>query len=214
MRTIQQIYSEYKIMPNLQLHQLRVASVAKIIAENFQGELNKEAIILGCLFHDMGNIIKSDLNYFPEFLKPEGFEYWKKVKDEYIQKYGAEEHLATVIIAEEIGISSDALRCLEHIGFSNANKNETGNSFENKICNYSDMRVDPFGIVSMEERIAEGRKRYQLRKHTISSDNFEPLSQSLRNIEQQIFSKTRIKTDEITNEKVLGIMEELRTMTV
>ena len=85
MRTIQQIYSDYKIMPNLQLHQLRVASVAKIIAENFKEKLDKESIVIACLFHDMGNIIKFNFSYFTEFLKPEGLEYWQAVKNEYIK---------------------------------------------------------------------------------------------------------------------------------
>jgi|SRR3989339_62863 len=214
MRTIQQIYSDYKIMPNLQLHQLRVASVAKIIAENFKEKLDKESIVIACLFHDMGNIIKFNFSYFTEFLKPEGLEYWQAVKNEYIKKYGHEEHLATELIAKEINVSPQAMECLKQIGFSNSDKNERSESFENKICNYSDMRVDPYGVVSMEKRIYEGRKRYEGRKHTIMSERFEPLVQSLRNIEKYIFSKTGIKPDEITNEKVQSNIEKLRSLTL
>jgi HD domain len=212
MRTVQQIYAEYEIMPSLQLHQLRVASVARVIIENFNGTVNKDAIIFACLFHDMGNIIKSDLNRFPEFLEPEGLEYWKGVKERYIKKYGNEEHLATLLIAKEIGLSPESLFCLDHIGFSNAERNEKEDSFENKICNYSDMRVDPYGVVSMEERISEAQRRYALRKHTISSDKFEPSVASLRNIEKQIFSRTDINPDEITNEKIQDTIKELFDM--
>jgi len=214
MKTVQQIYSKYKIMPNLQLHQLRVAAVAQIICENFQESIDTESIILACLFHDMGNIIKSDLNYFPKFLEPEGFEYWQDVKKEYIKRYGFEEHLATEFIAKEINLSSSALSCLKHIGFSNSIKNETNNSFENKICNYSDMRVGPHGVLSMEDRISEGHKRYEGRKHTITSDGFDAFVLALRNIEKQIFSKTHIKPEEITDDKIKDIMEELRTLTL
>jgi len=214
MRTVQQIYSDYKIMPSLQLHQLRVAAVAKIIVENFQEILDKEPIIFACLFHDMGNIIKSDLNYFPEFLKPEGLEYWQDIKKDYIKKYGSDEHLATKKIAKEINLPNSTLACLNRIGFSNAITNEISDSFENKICNYSDMRVGPYGILSMEERISEGHKRYENKKHSIASDNFDSLVYSLRKIEKQIFSKTNIKPDEITDKKIESVIKELREFTL
>jgi hypothetical protein len=191
-----------------------VAAVAKMIVDNFQEPIDKESVIFACIFHDMGNIIKSDFNKFPEFLEPEGLEYWQKVKDEYVAKYGTSEHVASELIAKEINLLSSAFECLQHIGFNNATINEIGDSFENKICNYSDMRVDPYGVVAMEERMQEGRKRYENKYHSISSNNFEPLAQSMREMEKQIFSKTTIKPEEITDEKIMGIIEELRKLTV
>ena len=83
-------------MPNLQEHMLRVAAVASLVCDNFNEPLPKDDIITACLLHDMGNIIKSDLQYFPEFIKPEGLDYWQKVKDEYIEKYSRDEHKATI----------------------------------------------------------------------------------------------------------------------
>ena len=85
---IQKIYDDYKIMPQLQLHQLRVAGVASIIVDNFQEKLDKDAIVSAALLHDMGNIIKFNLNFFPDALEPEGLDHWQSVKDEFILKYG------------------------------------------------------------------------------------------------------------------------------
>lgn len=201
-------------MSNLQLHQLRAAAVAKIIAENFNKPLDIQSIILACLFHDMGNIIKFDFSRFLEFLKPEGLDHWQLVKDEYINKYGNEEHKATKIIAKEINLSPQAMFCLEHIGFFYAIENEIGDSFERKICNYADMRIDPYGVVSMEERINEARKRYKGRKHNIVSDTFELSVQALKNIEKQIFNKANIKPEEITNERIQSVIEELRNFVI
>src|SRR3954452_25294278 len=99
MKKVSEIYSEYKIMPALQQHQLRVAAVAAMICDSLPGT-DKETVVIACLFHDMGNIIKSDLSYFPEFVQPEGLEYWEKVKQEYIQKYGSDENAATKEIAK------------------------------------------------------------------------------------------------------------------
>jgi putative nucleotidyltransferase with HDIG domain len=72
-------------MPTLQQHTLRVAIVAVKICDSLPNA-DKEIVVIACLFHDMGNIIKSGLPYFPEFIQPEGSAYWEKVKQEYIQK--------------------------------------------------------------------------------------------------------------------------------
>jgi hypothetical protein len=104
MRKIKDIYEEYKIMPNLQMHQLRVAGVVSQLCDSLNLEVTKETLIITCLLHDMGNIIKSRLDYFPEFIKPEGLGYWQNVKDEFIQKYGEDEHEATVQIIKELGL--------------------------------------------------------------------------------------------------------------
>jgi 5'-deoxynucleotidase YfbR-like HD superfamily hydrolase len=85
-------------MQNLQDHQLRVAAVASIICDSFDFLINKEKIIKVCLLHDMGNIIKFQLDYFPELNKPEGLEYWQNVQKEFIAKYGPNEHNATMKI--------------------------------------------------------------------------------------------------------------------
>lgn len=210
MKTVQEIYSEYKIMPNLQEHQLRVAEVAKIIAENFNGNLDVESIVTACLFHDMGNILKSDLARFPEFVEEKGIEYWQGVKDEFFQKYGPDEHVATQMIAKEVGLNAGAMECLNHIGFSNLGVNEKSDSFENKICNYSDMRVGPHGIISFEERLIDGQKRYASSKHVVASEKFEELAQSGRMIENQIFRQSKIRPEEINDEKIKGLLEQLR----
>ena len=62
------IYAKYKIPPQLQTHQLRVAAVAKTICEHLWPKLSDmRTIISTCLVHDMGNIIKFDLDKFPKF---------------------------------------------------------------------------------------------------------------------------------------------------
>lgn len=216
MKTVQEIYTEYKINSGLQLHQLRTGAVAKIICNNFIGDLDKESIILACLFHDMGNIIKFDLNFSPELLEPEGIEYWQKIKNEFIKKYGTNEHFATESITREIGLSEKVIGHIKNIGFPNAIKNNLSNSYEDKICNYSDMRVGPLSVLPFRDRAFEGRKRYLDRQtnHAIASDNFQELFESMENIEKQIFNKTKIKPEDITEERVQDIIKELRDITV
>lgn len=210
MKKITEIYDEYRIMPNLREHMLRVAAVAFFICDNYNVPLQERKIISACLLHDMGNIIKSNLEYFPEFLEPEGLSYWSKIKENYIEKYGKEDHVATIAIAREIGVSGNIIDFLEHIGFSHATKNELEKLPEYKICNYADMRVGPYGVLSLEGRINEAHERYKNRVHSISSGGFDSLSQSLRNIEKQIFSKCKIKPEDITDEAINPIILELQ----
>lgn len=116
--TVREIYNNYKIMPTLRLHQLRVAAVGQIICDSIPDFKDTKEVVVTCLLHDMGNIIKFDLNYFPEFLKPEGLEYWQKVKEEYIQKYGNDEHHATQSIIAELLNSGKIRECADQVGFS------------------------------------------------------------------------------------------------
>src|SRR3989338_9708360 len=118
MKTPSGIYAEYKIMPSLQLHQVRVAAVAQLICDNFQKPVSKNEVILACLFHDMGNIIKSDLTYFPEFIEPEGLTHWQGIKDGYVKRYGVDHHAANATIAREIGLSENACILIDGVGFS------------------------------------------------------------------------------------------------
>src|SRR4051812_46159318 len=157
MKKVSDIYAEYKIMPPLQLHQLRVAAVAAMICNSLPG-VDKETVVIACLFHDMGNIIKSDLLYFPEFIQPEGLDYWKKVKQEYIQKYGADEEEATKEIAREIKLPQKVMSCIDAIGFSKLTERVNNPSVEKKICYYADQRVGPYGVLTIQGRLEEGRK--------------------------------------------------------
>lgn len=211
MQNITQIYSQYKIMPTLQQHQLRVAAAAKQICDDISESIDKEGVVDVCLVHDMGNIIKFDLTYFPDFVKPEGLEYWQGVKDEYIQKYGPEEHVATEMICKEIGLSDEQTEYLHAIGFSRVKKALASDSLEKKICCYADQRVGPHGVLSVQERLVDGRKRYEGRKQKVLvSEQFEELAVALSELEKEIFSHTSIQPSDITDESIAPIIDSFK----
>ncbi|MDP2789004.1 MAG: HD domain-containing protein [bacterium] len=221
MRKIVDIYEEYKILPNLQMHQLRVASVAMQICDSLDIELNKNNISIACLLHDMGNIIKFNLHYFPEFLKPKGLEYWQNVQNEYVGKYGKDEHRAVQNIAKELGVSEDVSGILNSIGFSKAKENLNSDNISNKIASYADMRVGPTGVFLLESRLSDLRERYQKKKslnhasslnigiHPTENNVRRIFEDSLRKIEQQIFMNSKIKPEDITDESIKPYMEKL-----
>ena len=208
MRKITDIYKEYKIMPNLQEHMFRVAGVASLICDNFNESFNKKDIIIACLLHDIGNIIKFDLNYFPELNKPEGLEYWQNVQNEYIKNYGKNEYVANTKIAHKIGVSEWVLELINSISFLGAPSNVLDRDFAKKIVSYSDERVNPFGVVSLEQRFVDLGKRYvNHSSHTFERNTYE---NALREIEKQIFSKCKIKPEDINDDSVKLQMEKLK----
>src|SRR5438045_2401455 len=104
---ISEIYKKYKITPLLQQHQLRAASVGAYIADhwNIKQQIDKDGIIQTLLLHDMGNIIKFDFDD-SELNPSDEKEYWKAVQKEFVEKYGHDEHIATNMIAKEIGVTA------------------------------------------------------------------------------------------------------------
>jgi hypothetical protein len=214
MKKITEVYKEYKIMPNLQMHQYRVAAVAMQICESLDIDINKENIIIACLLHDMGNIIKFRLDYFPEFNNPEGLDYWQKVKDDYILRYGNDEHHATLKIAKEIGVNNYILELLNSVDplLVEINKNDT--NFDKKICVYADNRVTPHGIVSLKERSFEAKKRYENHPNFFNDDEHDSFNKNMEEIEKQIFSHSKIKKEDINDESIISYLEILKNFNI
>ena len=211
-KKISEIYDEYKIMLNLQEHMFRVAAVASLICDNFSETLPKDDIITACLLHDMGNIIKFKLDYFPEFNKPEGIEYWQKVQDEYIKKYGTNEYVTNTEIAREIGASGRVVELINAISFLGAPANVLSGDFSKNVVSYSDERVNPFGVVSLEQRFMDLRKRYA--HHAGNTPKREAFENALRQIEKQIFTKCKIKPEGINDEIIKPIILKLKDFVI
>jgi len=213
MRTVSDIYREYRIMPSLALHQLRVAAVAETVCDRCSQAVDASTAVTACLFHDMGNIIKSELSYFPEFLEPEGLTYWEGVKAEFIQKYGSNEHEATLAIADELGLPRAVRDVVEKIGFSKLEEVEQSGSTETMICEYADMRVGPLGVLSMADRLEEGRIRYSNKKDKLLFDPqfYDRLSDALYRIEARLFSGASIRPEDITDSGIEPLIGALRS---
>lgn len=212
MKTPREIYAAYKIMPNLQLHQLRVAAVGKYIAQKAPYELDENAITLAGLFHDMGNIIKSDFSVFPEFAQPEGPEYWEKVKAEFVQKYGQRTHRANVMIAQELKLPKRVIDIIDAVGFSNIKNVSDADFWEEKIVEYSDCRVGPKGVLSLKDRHDEAHHRYMAhmpQNDKYSEEEYQHLIASAAAIETQIFALSSIAPADITDAAIAPIIEQL-----
>lgn len=160
------LYTKYKIMPQLSTHMLRVAGVAKIIAENWKGKCNVLEATNLCLLHDMGNIVKFDLSGLADrkfYGEVENLEYWQEVQKDFWKKYGKNAQVATIEILKEAKLDSYVPLIIEEerLYFAEANENELKKSnLSSIILMYCDCRVTPTGVVSYRERIEDLKRRY------------------------------------------------------
>lgn len=209
MRTITDIYAEYKIPKNLQLHQLRVAALAKIICDNLTVPIDAENVVRTALMHDMGNIIKFNLGVFPESLEPEGRGYWETVKKEYIEKYGADEHAASIQIIREITGSERLAHLAECVDLGHVDERMNTDDFGVKVVSYVDNRMGLTGFVSVNERRADNARRYP------EFDAWrETFYDSILVVETQIQGVCAIDLRTVTNDMLAPVVEELRSFEI
>ena len=213
MKTIQEIYDQYQIPPNLALHQLRVAAVVSWILDYWHGQpLDKEKIITAALFHDMGNIIKFDFSpeHTPFPYTNEERMHWQSIKEEFIQKYGDDPHHATQAIVTELGNPHGIAEIVGGLGFRNAPKFLEEMDFVSMIVQYADMRVSPHAVTSAEARIADFYMRYEHRP------DFEALyperekaKTAIYEIEKILVTYTRESLITLTEQDISGFMHIL-----
>ncbi len=212
--TARDIYERYRIFPGLQLHQLRVAAVALQAARLLPFPVDERSVALAGLFHDMGNIIKAELGSIPGMFDEKDIGYWQGVKDEFVAKYGHDEHEATLAIAHEIGLPEECIALMENVGFGRLPELVADPSFEKKLVEYGDLRTSPQGVLSVRDRAEDGRRRYRarmLRQGKEPDGYFDTLIAGALELEEQIFARASGAPEDITDASVAPLVEELKT---
>lgn len=195
-------------MPGLKAHMLRVAGVASIICDNFSRPVDKNLVISAALLHDIGNIVKFKLEAFPGLLDAKDMNYWTRVQEDFKKKYGENDYQATYKILKEIGVSKAVSSLIEAMEVTRAPLNVGGDGFEVKICQYADLRVAPFGVLPLKDRLREVQDRF-IKNKGISEQEFLRLVRSMEEIEKQIFVYEKISPNFVTDEKIASLTQEL-----
>ena len=218
MATIKDIYQKYQIMPLLQDHQIRAAALGNYILDFWQGKQVpiRDVVTQALLLHDMGNIIKFDLSkpmYPGEQL--DNNIHWKRVQEQYLIKYGTDEHIATYKIAKEVGVSERVIEVIKSSGSSKLKLAIEKDDMYAKICSYADLRCAPYGVVSVNQRFDDILKRYKDRSHTLSDRRkTEEKRKYCLVVEQDLQTSVAIGVNQITDRELSQYKEQMWNYTI
>src|SRR3989344_2243709 len=199
--SIDSIYQQFNIPSWLAQHMRRVAAVGECICDHWKAtKLNKDDIVATLLIHDLGNIAKMDFDT-PTALQlivgdTKGVAYWKAMKEKMIQRYGNNDHEATLNMAQEISISDRLSFLLKNQKFLNNEFTMNSSDWELKICSYADQRVGPFGVLSLKERFKDFAKRYK-QDRRYPPGVIQKIVDCAFKIEKQIFGNTTPQQENI-----------------
>lgn len=200
------------------MHQLKVAAVVAYVS-GLQNNINTEEVVQAALLHDMGAIVKFNLvQPLPDLngvLSDAELSKWREVQREFREKYGLREHAATSAILREIGVSENVMRYFNGMGFFRAIEIRDGECLEIQVLEYGDLRVSPRGIVSMEERLVDGRARYApVASYFDNEDEFQERFQAMRDVERELFAHSAVRPEDITDTLLTSKAEALRSKVV
>ena len=110
-----------------------------------------EAATKAALLHDIGNVIKFDLDSFPELLGDElpRIEYWRGEQKRLIEKYGSDDHAATDKMLSELKVSEPIREAIQTKSFGNAKETAASNNWLVKILFYSEKQRHSTGIIQV-----------------------------------------------------------------
>ena len=194
---------------------LRVSAVGNVICDHFKDTslINKERVTQTLLLHDMANIVKFTLNKDDIFYKgdTEELDELRQVQKEFQTKYGMDEHIATSAILKELGVSKDVFHLFEQVGSPNLERNIKENNIEAKISTYSDLRVGPHGVVTVDKRWDDVNERYRGRKHRLGDLQKSEEKRKLTHLlEKQLQELVHFNLPNIDNKMTAKYFQELR----
>lgn len=208
---IRDVYEKFGIPPNLQEHMTQVFGVVSFIAAHWKNkniqvdwDLTKKIALL----HDLGNIVKFDLDRYPEFFGTEqaNIEQWREKQKQIIETYGFDDRAVTSRMLREIVVSQDAIEVIESKGFGNASLIEASHNWLLKILFYADMRVLPQGVGPLQERIKDIGNR--LSKYSKRAD-FGELCAACVSIERQIQTNLDVSVLDVDDSSIEVRLEKI-----
>lgn len=207
-KSYKKIYSDIGL-PNIIInHQINVAIVGSIICDNWKGKkIDKELVVAAALIHDITNIIKLSFDDISiKLLENEDnpVDYWKKQQKQFIEKYGDNQKEAFKKILINYDLDKKLFFLVDNAEFENIGFILDSDCDELKILKYSDLRVSPEGITSIDNRLKEAQRRYISAGKRIETmtKNWDFLYNTSKKLEKQILQNCFIDLLNIDNNTI------------
>ena len=213
-RDVASIYAAYRVPPGIRLHMLRVAAVGSWVLDRWKGPpVDHETIVLTLLVHDIGNIVKADIDKYPVLFSEDlqDLPYWRAVQTSIRERYGGTDQQATLTMAKEIGVSPEVLALLDKKIFVKNEETARSSDWGTKIAAYADQRVAPLGVLPLRERLMEAKHRYEgVPTASVNNPRWPRLLECATEIERQLQGKIGESVDNITDESIAPYIDTLR----
>jgi hypothetical protein len=219
-QSISSIYDRFEVPHNLRMHMYRAGAIAELVCDNWTGpQINKNDIIATSLIHDLGNIVRFDLETpvgrsLLDKDQLNNLDGLKKLRDRIRERYGTKDLDVTKKMAEELGVSDRLMFILEHGSQAFADqKLLESEDWDFKIHAYTDFRVGPFGIMTLKERFEEYRKRKEamIRAGGTKSWTYTHLDEimvSAIKLEKEIIAYSKLSAEEINDASVQPYLDK------
>jgi hypothetical protein len=166
--TTESIFERYHLPQLLQTHLWRTASLMELLLKHWRGpQVDASLLIETMLLHDLGNLVKFDLSDTTPImlLTQTELPMYRALQAEWHQKYGKVVDAVTVAFIKELRLKNGPI--MSHIILNHASGTEattvTQDDWIQKLCDYTDFRIAPHGLVTLKERFDDLGKRYATR---------------------------------------------------
>jgi hypothetical protein len=214
--TISELYEKYRVPWWIQEHMYRVASVAAVVFDGIPApiaaSLDRKAVVSAALLHDMGNIVKSNLERLA-IVAPEDRPRWQEVKDDMIARYGTDDEAATLVILTEENVSAEVVRLVAGMDFLKSEAILESGDLPLMLAHYADQRAAPKGIMSMHDRLADMLGRY-VEKYKDVQESVERQKHALDRMEALLFAGSSIRPEDITEESTAPVRVALASFEI
>jgi len=160
---IRHLWAEYNVPKHIVQHMKRVADVALFMAEKiFKNSEQIQTVSYAALLHDLVKVCDFkdfDPDNFPHEYDEKDFQMWGELVKKY-SDLGHERAAAQILQNMNEAELSTIIRKHRFTALLDANPDERPESVEEKIVYYADKRVKHHEIVSLKERLDDGRRRY------------------------------------------------------
>lgn len=210
---IKDIYEQYSIPPILQKHMYSVAALGQLIAnavKKSRSDVDVDEVVQGLLVHDMGNIVKFDLTK-NDFFTHEELPHWQALQKEYIEKYSANDHEATLNILKELGVKKNIINLIAYTSSTETALAMLEKDINFAIMFYADFRVGPNGLLSLDARIDDLLVRYKNRtEHYWSNkERAEKMRDVMKEYEIKLSDFASLAVDQIRDEDLTSSLQLL-----